>query len=154
MEADQTGLADAGVLVGEDPSLSLDLELCPSLVVVFGAHAGAGHGRLAGGGRVEVTPPDGAAFAIVMAITSPEAESRHHRASQIIVPADTPGYALERNISVMGQPGSDHASHGELRFDGCRVPVANLLGPEGEGFRIAQERLGPGRRRGLVRYGG
>ncbi|MCC6166374.1 MAG: acyl-CoA dehydrogenase family protein [Caldilineaceae bacterium] len=97
------------------------------------------------------TGADGASFAIVMAITRPDAD-RHHRASQIIVPADTPGYRLVRNIPVMGGPGSDHASHGELRFEQCRVPQTNLLGPEGEGFRIAQERLGPGRIHHCMRW--
>ncbi|HXF64261.1 MAG TPA: acyl-CoA dehydrogenase family protein [Caldilineaceae bacterium] len=98
------------------------------------------------------TGAEGAAFAIVMAITNPDAPSRHHRASQIIVPTDTPGYRLVRNISVMGEPGSDHASHGEVRFEHCRVPQRNRLGPEGEGFRIAQERLGPGRIHHCMRW--
>jgi alkylation response protein AidB-like acyl-CoA dehydrogenase len=98
------------------------------------------------------TGADGASFAIVMAITNPDAASRHQRASQIIVPTDTPGYRLVRNISVMGEPGSDHASHGELRFEQCRVPQANRLGPEGDGFRIAQERLGPGRIHHCMRW--
>lgn len=97
------------------------------------------------------TGADGASFAIVMAITRPDAD-RHHRASQIIVPADTPGYRLVRNIPVMGGPGSDHASHGEIRFEQCRVPQTNLLRPEGEGFRIAQERLGPGRIHHCMRW--
>ncbi len=97
------------------------------------------------------TGADGASFAIVMAITHPDAD-RHHRASQIIVPTGTPGYRLVRNIPVMGEGGSDHASHGEIRFEGCRVPQANLLGPEGEGFRIAQERLGPGRIHHCMRW--
>ncbi len=97
------------------------------------------------------TGADGASFAIVMAITHPEAD-RHHRASQIIVPTDTPGYRLVRNIPVMGEPGSGHASHGEIRFEQCRVPQSNLLGPEGEGFRIAQERLGPGRIHHCMRW--
>lgn len=97
------------------------------------------------------TGADGASFAIVMAITHPDAD-RHHRAGQIIVPTDTPGYRLVRNIAVMGGPGSDHASHGEIRFEQCRVPQSNLLGPEGEGFRIAQERLGPGRIHHCMRW--
>lgn len=97
------------------------------------------------------TGADGASFAIVMAITHPDAD-RHHRASQIIVPTATPGYRLVRNIPVMGGPGSDHASHGEIRFEQCRVPQSNLLGPEGEGFRIAQERLGPGRIHHCMRW--
>jgi acyl-CoA dehydrogenase len=98
------------------------------------------------------TAADGAAVAIVMAITNPEAGSRHKRASQIIVPTATPGYELVRNISIMGDAGADHHSHAEVRFNGCRVPQSNLLGPEGEGFRIAQERLGPGRIHHCMRW--
>jgi alkylation response protein AidB-like acyl-CoA dehydrogenase len=98
------------------------------------------------------TGADGAAFAIVMALTAPQAENRHQRASQIIVPMNTPGVTLVRNISVMGEPGGDHASHGEVRFENCRVPQSNLLGPEGEGFRLAQERLGPGRIHHCMRW--
>jgi len=87
---------------------------------------------------------DGAAFTIVMAVTDPEA-APHRRASQIIVPMDAPGLTLVRNIPVMGEAGSDYASHAELRFDQVRVPVTNRLGAEGEGFALAQARLGPGR---------
>jgi len=94
---------------------------------------------------------DGAAFTIVMAVTAPDA-APHARASQIIVPMDTPGVTLVRNISVMGESGSDHASHAELRFDGVRVPVTNRLGQEGEGFTLAQERLGPGRIHHCMRW--
>jgi alkylation response protein AidB-like acyl-CoA dehydrogenase len=98
------------------------------------------------------TAADGAAFAIVMAITDPENPNRHQRASQIIVPTDTPGYRLVRNIKVMGEAGSDHASHGEVLFENVRVPQTNLLGPEGAGFQIAQERLGPGRIHHCMRW--
>jgi acyl-CoA dehydrogenase len=94
---------------------------------------------------------DGAAFAVVMAVTAPEASS-HTRASMIIVPTDAPGYQLVRNIKIMGDAGSGWASHAELRFTGVRVPVANRLGPEGSGFVIAQERLGPGRIHHCMRW--
>jgi alkylation response protein AidB-like acyl-CoA dehydrogenase len=94
---------------------------------------------------------DGAAFAIVMAVTSPEAPP-HLRASQIIVPTDTPGFRLVRNISVMGDEGEGWPSHAEVRYEGCRVPVSNLLGPENSGFFIAQERLGPGRIHHAMRW--
>ena len=90
------------------------------------------------------TAADGAAFAIVMAVTDPDAEP-HRRASQIIVPTDTPGFELLRNISVMGQPGDDWLSHAEIAYNDCRVAALNLLGDEGAGFSIAQARLGPGR---------
>jgi len=95
---------------------------------------------------------DGAAFAIVMAMTAPDAENPHLRASQIIVPCDTPGYTLVRNIPVMGHAGQDYLSHGEIRFENCRVPVSNLLGGEGFGFALAQERLGPGRIHHCMRW--
>lgn len=95
---------------------------------------------------------DGAAFAIVMAVTDPDNASAYARASQIIVPTDTPGFELVRNISVMGHAGSDYASHGEVSYQSCRVPLANLLGPEGAGFLIAQERLGPGRIHHCMRW--
>jgi acyl-CoA dehydrogenase len=94
---------------------------------------------------------DGATFAVVMAVTNPEA-GRHARASQIIVPLDTPGFELVRNISVMGEPGDGWASHAEVRYDGVRVPQSNLLGKEGAGFAIAQERLGPGRIHHCMRW--
>lgn len=95
---------------------------------------------------------DGAAFAIVMAVTNPDADSAHMRASQIIVPTDTPGFRLVRNIPVMGEAGEDYASHAEVMYEGCRVPQSNLLGHEGAGFAIAQERLGPGRIHHCMRW--
>jgi len=90
------------------------------------------------------TGADGASFAIVMAVTNPDAPP-YLRASMIIVPVNTPGFNLVRNIPVMGHAGSDFFSHAEILYQSCRVPVGNLLGPEGHGFVIAQERLGPGR---------
>lgn len=89
-----------------------------------------------------ITGARGAAFAIVMAVTDPEAPP-HRRASMFIVPTDTPGYELVREVPVMG----DHAvgGHCELRFTNCRVPAENLLGEVGDGFKLAQLRLGPGR---------
>lgn len=87
---------------------------------------------------------DGADFAIVMAVTQPEARP-HARASQMIVPLDAPGVEIVRNISVMGEPGVGYGSHSELQYHDVRVPAANLLGADGAGFAIAQTRLGPGR---------
>ena len=98
------------------------------------------------------TGAEGASFAIVMALTDPDHPDRHRRASQIIVPLDTPGYTRLRNISIMGEAGSDHASHAEVRFTDVRVPQTNRLGPEGDGFKIAQERLGPGRIHHCMRW--
>jgi acyl-CoA dehydrogenase len=97
---------------------------------------------------------DGAAFAIVMAVTDANALSPHKAASQIIVPVNTPGFNIVRNISVMGDEGSDYASHAEVRYENCRVPQRNLLGQEGHGFLIAQERLGPGRIHHCMRWVG
>jgi acyl-CoA dehydrogenase len=95
---------------------------------------------------------DGAAFAIVMAVTNPDARRPHERASQIIVPVDTPGFRLVRNIPIMGEAGEGWFSHAEVVYEGCRVPVANRIGPEGSGFRLAQERLGPGRIHHCMRW--
>lgn len=97
------------------------------------------------------TGADGAAFLIVMAVTDPDAPP-HQGASQIIVPADSPGYRLVRNIAVMGETGWGHHSHAEVRFENVRVPVTHRIGAEGEGFRIAQERLGPGRIHHCMRW--
>lgn len=94
---------------------------------------------------------DGAAFAIVMAVTDPDAPP-HRRASMFIVPTDTPGFELVRNVSVMGHVGAGHASHGEVSYQSCRVPVDHLLGERGAGFAIAQERLGPGRIHHCMRW--
>jgi len=95
---------------------------------------------------------DGAAFAIVMAVTNPEAAKPHARASQILVPAGTPGFRIVRNIPVMGDVGEDYFSHAEVRFEGCRVPVENRIGAEGAGFLLAQDRLGPGRIHHCMRW--
>jgi alkylation response protein AidB-like acyl-CoA dehydrogenase len=95
---------------------------------------------------------DGADFTIVMANTNPEAESKYKRASMIIVPLDNPGYRLIRNIPIMGDTGEGYFTHGEVRFDNCRVPQTNLIGEEGEGFTLAQERLGPGRIHHCMRW--
>ncbi len=94
---------------------------------------------------------DGAEFAILMAVTNPEAPT-YQQASMILVPTDTPGFNLVRNVSVMGHSGSGHASHAEIIYQDCRVPQANLLGHEGAGFAIAQERLGPGRIHHCMRW--
>jgi len=94
---------------------------------------------------------DGAAFAVVMAVTNPEA-APHRRASQIIVPTDTPGFRLVRNISIMGDASDHWASHAEVEYVECRVPVTNLIGIEGQGFGLAQERLGPGRIHHCMRW--
>jgi acyl-CoA dehydrogenase len=95
---------------------------------------------------------DGAAFAVCMAVTSPDAPDPYKRASMIIVPTDTPGFERVGNLSIMGHRGSDWASHGEVMYHGARVPLENLLGPEGGGFVLAQHRLGPGRIHHCMRW--
>jgi acyl-CoA dehydrogenase len=97
------------------------------------------------------TGADGAAVAVVMAVTNPGAPE-HGRASMLLVPMDAPGVRLVRNIPIMGDAGSGWASHAELRFEGVRVPAGDRLGPEGAGFLIAQERLGPGRIHHCMRW--
>ncbi len=94
---------------------------------------------------------DGAAFAVVMAVTNPAA-APHRRASMILVPTDTPGFELVRNISIMGDASDHWGSHAEVRYTNCRVPAANLIGGEGMGFTLAQERLGPGRIHHCMRW--
>ena len=83
---------------------------------------------------------DRAAYTTVMCRTEPDA-ANHDAFSMIVVPTDTPGYEIVRDVRVMGYYGG----HCELRFENVRVPESNLLGPRGGGFRIAQRRLGPGR---------
>ncbi|MVM38036.1 acyl-CoA dehydrogenase [Spirosoma sp. HMF3257] len=94
---------------------------------------------------------DGAAFAVVMAVTNPDA-APHLRASMIIVPTDTPGFKIERNIPVFGEAGEGWFSHAEVTYTDCRVPVSNVIAGEGLGFRLAQERLGPGRVHHCMRW--
>jgi acyl-CoA dehydrogenase len=87
--------------------------------------------------------PDSAIF-IVMGKTDPEAE-RHRQQSMILVPRDTPGLEIKRGMRVFGYADRDHGGHAELAFHDVRVPASNIIGGEGEGFAIAQARLGPGR---------
>ena len=94
---------------------------------------------------------DGADFGIVMVVTDPDADP-HRRASMILVPTDTPGYELVRKIPVMGHEGRGWGTHCETRFTEVRVPVENVLGEPGDGFRIAQKRLGPGRIHHVMRW--
>jgi acyl-CoA dehydrogenase len=94
---------------------------------------------------------DGAGFGVVMVVTDPDAEP-HRRASMILVPTDTPGYELVRKIPVMGHEGRGWGTHCETRFTNVRVPFENVLGEPGDGFRIAQKRLGPGRIHHVMRW--
>ena len=94
---------------------------------------------------------DGAGFAVVFAISDPDAEP-HRRGTMILVPAETPGVDVVRPVPVMGHAGRGWNTHCEVRFSDVRVPVANTLGGEGEAFRLAQKRLGPGRIHHVMRW--
>jgi len=94
---------------------------------------------------------EGAAFGIVMAVTDPDAEP-HRRTTQIVVPAGTPGLEIVRAVPTMGHRGRGWTTHCEVRYTGVRVPVENTLGAPGDGFRIAQKRLGPGRIHHVMRW--
>ena len=87
--------------------------------------------------------PDAAIF-IVIGKTDPDA-ARHRQQSMILVPRNTPGVRIVRPLTVFGYDDRDHGGHAEIAFDEVRVPASNLIGGEGEGFAIAQARLGPGR---------
>jgi len=86
----------------------------------------------------------GAALFIVMGKTDPSAE-RHRQQTMVLVPRDAPGLTVVRPLTVFGYDDRDHGGHAEVRFDGVRVPVSSVLGAEGDGFAMAQARLGPGR---------
>ncbi|HEX6516682.1 MAG TPA: acyl-CoA dehydrogenase family protein, partial [Nocardioidaceae bacterium] len=81
---------------------------------------------------------------IVMGKTDPSAD-RHRQQSMILVPRDTPGVEIRRGMQVFGYDDRDHGGHADMELRDVRVPVENLIGDEGDGFAIAQARLGPGR---------
>jgi len=95
---------------------------------------------------------DGSSICVVMAVTDPEAENKYERASMFVVPVDNPGFEIVRNIPVMGDVGEGYMSHGEIRLTDCRISASNIIGKEGEGFILAQERLGPGRIHHCMRW--
>ncbi|MFB3104141.1 MAG: acyl-CoA dehydrogenase family protein, partial [Pseudomonadales bacterium] len=82
-----------------------------------------------------------AAYTTAMVRTEDENTPDHQSFSMIVVPTDTPGYNILRDVKVMGA----YDGHYEVDYDNVRVPKENLLGPRGQGFKIAQDRLGPGR---------
>ncbi|MCW2958606.1 MAG: acyl-CoA dehydrogenase, partial [Solirubrobacterales bacterium] len=93
-------------------------------------------------------------FLIVMAVTDPEARS-HQRATMFLVPVDTPGVNILRDVSTMEHPQEEFGKlggHAEIRYEDVRIPVENRLGDEGAGFLIAQHRLGPGRIHHCMRW--
>jgi acyl-CoA dehydrogenase len=81
---------------------------------------------------------------IVMGKTDP-AGDRHRQQSMILVPTDAPGVTVKRGMRVFGYTDGTHGGHAEVEFSDVRVPAANLIAGEGDGFAIAQARLGPGR---------
>ncbi|WP_183785665.1 acyl-CoA dehydrogenase family protein [Prauserella sediminis] len=87
--------------------------------------------------------PNAAVF-VVMGKSDVKAD-RHRQQSMVLVPRDTPGLEIVRAMTVFGYDDRSHGGHAELRFTDVRVPVTNLIGDEGDGFAIAQARLGPGR---------
>ena len=93
-------------------------------------------------------------FLIVMAVTNPDIHP-YQGSSMIIVPVDTPGVEIVRDVPSMEDPGAPFGkfgNHAEIEYHDARVPVANLIGREGEGFVLAQHRLGPGRIHHCMRW--
>jgi acyl-CoA dehydrogenase len=93
-------------------------------------------------------------FLIVMCVTNPDVHP-YQGSSMIIVPADTPGVEMLRDVSTMEDPTphfGKYGAHTEIRYTDVRVPAENLVGREGDGFRLAQMRLGPGRIHHCMRW--
>ncbi|MDE1145153.1 MAG: acyl-CoA dehydrogenase family protein [Azospirillaceae bacterium] len=117
---------------GSDPTqFTLKAELVGDEWVINGEKWFSSNARFAG-------------FLIVMAVTDPDAASRHERMSAIIVPAGTPGLTFVSEPGIAGEP-LEMGSHAHLRYENVRVPASSLLGPRGQGFMVAQSRLGGGR---------
>jgi acyl-CoA dehydrogenase len=93
-------------------------------------------------------------FLVVMAVTNPEVHP-YQGSSMIIVPVDTPGVEIVRDVGTMEHPDTPFGrfgNHAEVRYREVRVPAANLVGHEGQGFALAQHRLGPGRIHHCMRW--
>lgn len=111
-----------------------------------------GDNYIINGNKWFTTAADGAAFAIAMVNTNPEAENIYQKASMILVPTDTKGFNILRNTSIMGEENDLSFSHSEIEYKDCKVPIKNLIGKEGTGFALAQQRLGPGRIHHCMRW--
>jgi alkylation response protein AidB-like acyl-CoA dehydrogenase len=98
-----------------------------------------------------ITGAEGAMMYLVMATTD-AGGAPHARQSIIIVPAGTPGFSVDKVTPIMGHAQRDLFGHCEVSFTNCRVPIANLLGEENQGFGLAQARLGPGRIHHCMRW--
>jgi acyl-CoA dehydrogenase len=109
-----------------------------------------GEGWVLDGEKWFISGANGAGFAIVVAVTDPEAESRHRRHSLFLVDAGTPGWKVVREIPVMGTHGP--GGHCEVLLESCRVPADALLGERGAGLALAQARLGPARLAHAMRW--
>jgi acyl-CoA dehydrogenase len=93
-------------------------------------------------------------FVILMAVTDPDAP-RHQRASMFVFPMDTPGVEVLRDVPTMEHPTpswAEYGNHSEVEYTNVRIPADALLGGEGDGFKIAQQRLGPGRIHHCMRW--
>ncbi|HEY1826508.1 MAG TPA: acyl-CoA dehydrogenase family protein, partial [Acidimicrobiales bacterium] len=93
-------------------------------------------------------------FLIVMAVTNPDVHP-YQGSSMIVVPVDTPGVDIVRDVSTMEDPHTPYGrfgNHAEIVYRDVRVPAGNLIGREGDGFQLAQHRLGPGRIHHCMRW--
>src|ERR1700691_3453065 len=127
---------------GSDPTL-----LTPSAVKDGDEYVINGHKWFTSNGSV-------ADFLIVMAVTNPDIHP-YQGSSMLIVPVDTPGVDIVRDVSTMEDPHTPYGrfgNHAEIVYRDVRVPVANLIGVEGSGFVLAQHRLGPGRIHHCMRW--
>jgi alkylation response protein AidB-like acyl-CoA dehydrogenase len=109
-----------------------------------------GDGWVLDGEKWFISGANGAGFAIVVAVTDPEAVSRHRRHSLFLVDASSPGWRVVREIPVMGTHGP--GGHCEVLLESCRVPAAAMLGERGAGLALAQARLGPARLAHAMRW--
>lgn len=103
------------------------------------------------GNKWFTTGADGAAFCLAM-LASENTDNPRNNASIVIIPTESPGFHIRRNISVMGHPGAGPFSHSEIEFKDCMVPEENLLSTPGSGYQLAQDRLGPGRIHHCMRW--